>query len=114
VDIQRVTVAMPGVVAEAAEGLARITGAEPALRDGDDWVQSDLPGTNVRLAVSGPHGGVTVPTVLLKVASMVDARTELTAAGVVVGEIEQGGHEVRSDVFLPGVTAVKIVMYQPG
>lgn len=107
------TLAAPGSVAAAAEGLAALTGAPPGLLDGEDWVQADLPGTTVRLAVSSPEGGVTMPTVLLKVASVADARDELTAAGLAVGEVERGGHELRCPVMLPGVTGIELVLYQP-
>ena len=113
VDVQRVTVAVPGSVAAGAAGLAALTGAPPGLRDGDDWVQADLAGTGVRLAVSSPTGGVSVPTVLLKVASVERARTELSAAGLSVGEVQRGGHELRCSVALPGVTGIEFVLYQP-
>ncbi len=113
VDIQRVTVALPGDVAQAADSLAAMTGAGPGLRDGDDWVQADLPGTGVRLAVSGPAGGVTEPTVLLKVAELTAARDSLVAAGLAVGDVEQGGHEMRCTLTLPGVSSMAIVIYQP-
>lgn len=112
-DIQRVTVVAPGSVPAAASGLWALTGAPPGLRDGDDWVQADLPGAAVRLAVSGPAGGVSAPTVLLKVASVAAARDELAVAGLAVGEIERGGHELRCPVTLPGVSSIEIVLYQP-
>ena len=111
--VERVTVAAPGSVPDAAGGLSALTGAPPGLRDGDDWVQADLPGVGVRLAVSSQAGGVTVPTVLLKVASVSDARAELVSAGLAVGEIERGGHETRCLVTLPGVASMQIVLYQP-
>lgn len=116
-DIQRVTLATSGDVATAVSELSALAPQQQGFRDGDSWYHLDAPvggtGGTVRLAVSGPDGGVTVPTLLLKVADLDAARRELLDAGVDAGPVEQGAHERRFPATLASMPGMRLVFYSP-
>lgn len=116
-DIQRVTLATSGDVAAAVSELAALAPEQQGFRDGESWYHVDVPvggtGGSIRLAVSGPDGGVDAPTLLLKVADLDAARQELLDAGFETGPVEQGGHERRVPATAASMPGIRLVLYSP-
>jgi hypothetical protein len=116
-DIQRVTFATSGDVATAVRELAVLAPGEEGFRDADAWFHVDVPtggtGGSLRLAVSGPDGGVGAPTLLLKVPDVNAARRELQEAGIDTGPVEPGAHERRFMATLTSMPGLRVVVYSP-
>ncbi len=99
-------------VADLAEGVAfwsSVLGVEPTFVDGDRWAQFDANGR--RLALAGSDRFADVPSVLLKVADLDAARSQLEALCAEVTEIADGAHERRFTAVAPGGWTV--ALYAP-
>jgi catechol 2,3-dioxygenase-like lactoylglutathione lyase family enzyme len=109
-DVERITTVLP--VADLAAAVATWTavlGVEPTFVDGDRWAQFDAAGG--RIALAGSDRVSDNAGVMLKVSDLDAARASLSAAGLDVGAVEEGPHELRAAAT--GPDGVSIVVYAP-
>jgi hypothetical protein len=109
-DIEGVATVLPvDDVAAAAEIWAALLGAAPTFVDGDRWAQFDVAGR--RIALAGTDRVSNLPGVMLKVADLDAARARASGAGLTLGPVEEGPHELRCLVESPG--GWPVVLYSP-
>ena len=109
-DVQAVTPVLPvDDVAAAARIWAALLGVEPTFVDGDRWAQFDVGGR--RIALAGTDRVSDQAGVMIRVGDLEAARVAATAAGLPVGEIQEGPHELRCVVTAPG--GWPVVLYAP-
>lgn len=87
-------------VAAAVAAWTQVLGTPPTFVDGDRWAQFDVNGS--RLALAGKDRIGAGAGIMAKVADLEERRDRLTAAGLAPGGIEQGPHERRFSVEMPG------------
>jgi len=92
--VERVTAVLP--VADLRDAVASWTtllGVEATFVDGDRWAQFDV-GPD-RIALAGTDRASDLAGVMVKVSDLPAARAAALAAGMAVGRIERGRHELR-------------------
>jgi hypothetical protein len=92
----------------AVAAWTRTLGKEPTFVDGDRWAQFDVGGG--RLALAGTDRTSDRPGLMLKVADVEARREAFARDGFAPGPLQQGPHELRFEVQLPGGVAI---FYQP-
>lgn len=85
-----------------------LLGVKATFVDGDRWAQFDVGGS--RLALAGRDWTPELPGTMIKVSALDQARNELTAKGLTVGDITRGEHELRCVARDPG--GWPVVLYQ--
>jgi catechol 2,3-dioxygenase-like lactoylglutathione lyase family enzyme len=109
-DVERITTVLPVAdLAAAVETWTAVLGVEPTFVDGDRWAQFDAAGA--RIALAGSDRVSDAAGVMLKVGDLEAARTELGAAGLDVGAVQEGPHELRCAAT--GPDGASIVLYAP-
>jgi hypothetical protein len=86
-----------------------LLGAEPSFVDRDRWAQFDYGGQ--RVALAGKDKLTKVPSLMIKVNDVAQARLLAIARGMSVGEVQTGLHELHCTVAGPG--GWPIVFYAP-
>lgn len=85
-----------------------LLGTEPTFVDGDRWAQFDIAGA--RIALAGTDRASDAVGLMLKVDDLDAARAAATQAGLTVGEVETGPHELRA---VATGDAAPVVFYTP-
>ncbi|GHE90077.1 hypothetical protein GCM10017786_22880 [Amycolatopsis deserti] len=97
-EVDKIATVVPVADLPAAVAVwSRLLGADPTFVDGDRWAQFDVAGA--RVALAGTDSVTSGPGLLLRVADLAAARTEAEAAGLKVGPVEEGPHELRCLVW---------------
>jgi len=91
------------------EAWSVLLGAKPTFVDGDRWAQFDVAGS--RLALAGADRTADTAGVMVKVADLAGIHARLAEAGFAPGAIENGPHERRFAVAMPGGWVA--TLYQP-
>ena len=111
-DIQGVTPVLPVDDVEAAAKVwAGLLGVPATFVDGDRWAQFDVAGK--RIALAGTDRTSDQAGLMIKVGDLAAARDQAVAAGLDVGAIQEGPHELRCTLTAPGGWPVTLYAPRP-
>lgn len=93
-------------LANAVTTWSTVLGVEPTFVDGDRWAQFDVGGS--RLALAGTDRATDDAGVMIKVGDIQSAHDAYGQAGLEVGPVSEGAHEVRFEL---GGLAIPVTIY---
>ena len=109
-DIQGVTPVLPVDDIKAAVAVwSGLLGVEPTFVDGEAWAQFDVAGK--RIALAGTDRVSDKAGLMIKVGDLEAAREAAVRHGLEAGPVQEGGHELRCTITVPG--GWPVVLYAP-
>lgn len=111
-DVQGIATVLPvDDVAEAARLWEALLGVKPTFVDAPRWAQFDVGGR--RIALAGTDRTSDKAGLMIKVGDLAAARAAFADAGVPIGEVEEGPHELRCTGAGPGGWPVTLYTPKP-
>ena len=96
--IERISSVIPvDDLASAVGTWSAVLGTEPTFVDGDRWAQFDV--GPARIALAGTDRAADSPGLMIKVDDPDCARATYQQAGIEVGDLTEGEHEVRFELL---------------